>query len=289
MYNPNELLTKFKKYLQAEQLAKSTIDQYSCMVKFFLNYHKCGAERISTQQIVSYLANISSPISRKQARAAIAKMYFMLGSKQKMNRVPKPKQPKSLPAFLTEIEIGKLISSIINLKHKAIIILLYDGGLRISELQNLKMAHINGAQAILNIKNSKGAKDRLVPIQHTTIELLRNYYSQYKPTLYLFEGARGGVYSQSSIQAIIKKALKTASIQVQATSHSLRHSRATHLLNAGVDIKLIKDFLGHSKLETTEKYLHMSVSTLADKLRSASPALTSPQYPLYQSLQIPLN
>ncbi|AEV34175.1 hypothetical protein Oweho_3224 [Owenweeksia hongkongensis DSM 17368] len=88
MYNPNELLTRFRKYLQAEQLAKSTVEQYCCMTKYFLNYHKCGADRISTSQIISYLVTISSPVSRKQARAAIAKLYFMLGNHQKMNKVP---------------------------------------------------------------------------------------------------------------------------------------------------------------------------------------------------------
>lgn len=263
MYTPEPILTKYRKYMRAEQLAYSTRQQYASMLKQFLQAHRCTPERITTAHIISYLAAIPSPVTRKQARAAIGKLYAMLGHSQKMKGVPKPLQPKSLPAYLTESEVQRLLSVISNVKHRALLTLIYEGALRISELQNLRILDIKGKEALLLIHHSKGAKDRQVPVKPYVIDLLRKYYRSYRPAFFLFEGSPGTRYSKSSIRAILKNALRKAGIQSTITPHGLRHSRATHLLNAGVDIKHIKELLGHTRIATTENYLHLSTATLA--------------------------
>lgn len=267
MYNSENTLTDFRKYMRAEQLARSTCQQYASMVKQFLEAHRCQPHRISTASIISYLAGIASPVTRKQARSAIGKLYYMLGMPQKMKGVPKPRQPKSLPNYLTESEVKRLLSSIDNLKHRAILTLIYEGALRISELQNLRILDIKGKEAILLIHHSKGAKDRQVPLQHWVVDLLRAYYRKYRPAFFLFEGAPGVQYSKASTRAILRKALQKANIKTQIAPHGLRHSRATHWHNAGMDIRYIQQLLGHTRITTTEQYTHLSTATLAAAVR----------------------
>lgn len=270
MYNPEPVLTAYQKYLQAEQLAWRSRKVYSSLLKAFLETHRCQPQRISKQMIIAYLAGIVSPVTRKQVRAAIDKLYTMLGHSDKMEGVPYPKQPKSLPKILTKGEVQRLMECTTNLKHRTILMLLYQGALRISELQNLKVSQVNGEEALLKIVNSKGAKDRNVPLKHELIPELRKYFMRYRPKHYLIEGATGGIYSQQSIRNILKDSLKKAGITTQIKAHGLRHSRATHLYSAGVKLLDLKNFLGHTKTETTEIYIHLSATDVATAIREAS-------------------
>ena len=158
---------------------------------------------------------------------------------------------------MSQEEVLRIIQCTLNLKHRAILALIYSCGLRISELINLKLVdfHIDRKQLI--VKNGKGRKDRYVSLADSFIPLLSNYYYSYKPKSFFVEGQKGGKYSAESVRKFLKNSCRRANIQKNVTPHTLRHSYATHLLENGVDIRYIQLLLGHSKPETTMIYTHV--------------------------------
>lgn len=201
---------------------------------------------------------------QNQAINAI-KFYFeqVLDMPQRFYEIDRPRKEQKLPGVLSEAEIIKLISVTENLKHKAILTTIYSCGLRLSELLALKITDIQSDRNLLLVRNAKGKKDRNTVLGEKTINLLRKYYIQYRPQVYLFEGQKGGTYSAKSVQNIVKHALAHAKIDKPASTHTLRHSFATHLLENGTDLRYIQTVLGHSSPKTTEIYAHVSTKSLA--------------------------
>jgi len=136
--------------------------------------------------------------------------------------------------------------------------------LRLSKLINLKISDIESDRNLLRIRNAKGKKDRTTILSNNTLLLLRKYYAYYKPKEYLFEGQAGGQYSCKSVQNIVKQGLLAAKINKQASTHTLRHSFATHLLENGTDLRYIQVLLGHSSPKTTEIYTRVSTKSLSE-------------------------
>jgi site-specific recombinase XerD len=128
----------------------------------------------------------------------------------------------------------------------------------LSELLNLKITDINSGNMVVHIRNSKGNKDRVVMLSNQLLEDLRKYFLEYNPKEYLIEGQGGGLYSEKSVQTVVKDAAVRAGIKKQVTPHMLRHSFATHLLENGTDIRYIQQLLGHSSIKTTEIYTHVT-------------------------------
>ena len=192
------------------------------------------------------------------------KFYYeqVLDMPQRFYEIDRPRKEHKLPFVLSEAEIGSIISITSNLKHKAILVTIYSCGLRLSELLNLKITDIQSDRNLLLIRDAKGNKDRTTILSDTTISLLRKYYVQYKPQVYLFEGQKGGPYSCKSVQNIVKHALVLAKIAKPASTHTLRHSFATHLLENGTDLRYIQVLLGHSSPKTTEIYAQVSTKSL---------------------------
>jgi site-specific recombinase XerD len=174
------------------------------------------------------------------------------------NMLYRPKSAKKLARVLDPEQMEKLIGSITNLKHKSIIALEYASGLRISEVTGLKVDQLKFRNGEIQVFADKGQKERMTLFGESLRELLTAYLEEYKPRDYLFEGATGGRYSQTSIRNILKKGLLKAGIDEKATNHWLRHSFATDLLENGVDIRFIQDLLGHSSIKTTLRYTHVS-------------------------------
>ncbi len=145
-----------------------------------------------------------------------------------------------------------------NLKHKAILTTIYSCGLKLSEVLELRMADIKTHENMILIRSAKGKKDRMVMLSPLLLDLLRTYYKTYQPQNYLFEGIAGEKYSERSIQQIFKNALQKAGIISPASAHTLRHSYATHLLENGTDIRIIKELMGHNNIKTTEIYTHIT-------------------------------
>jgi len=158
---------------------------------------------------------------------------------------------------LSQEEVLDIIGCTQNLKHRAILALIYSCGLRIGELINLELVDFHIERKQLIVKNGKGRKDRYVSLAESFIPLLSNYYDTYKPKKYFVEGQKGGKYTAESVRQFLRKSCKNANISKAVTPHTLRHSYATHLLENGVDIRYIQSLLGHAKPETTMIYTHV--------------------------------
>ncbi len=155
-------------------------------------------------------------------------------------------------------KIRKIINSITNLKHRAIISTIYFCGLRISEAVNLKINDIDSSAMTVKIVNAKGRNDRIVMLSENLLSLLRDYFKEYKPKVYLFEGQKGEKYSSRSIQQIFNNAVKKVGGKKKITVHSLRHSFASYLLDNGTDIRFIQKLLRHKHLSTTQINTHIN-------------------------------
>lgn len=167
-----------------------------------------------------------------------------------------------LPVILSKEEVHSILSGITNLKHKAIISTLYACGLRLSEVLNLTLKDIDSYRMLVRVEQSKGKKDRYVPLPSNLLELLREYYKLYKPYYYLFEGQYRGKYAARSVQNVFKRAVQKAGVQKPVSVHTLRHSYATHLLESGVDVRIIQKLLGHASIKTTQIYTQVTNSKI---------------------------
>jgi integrase/recombinase XerD len=164
---------------------------------------------------------------------------------------------------LSKEEVKLILLAPSNIKHKAMLSLIYSCGLRCSELLNLRPEHIDSKRGLVIIKQSKGKKDRVTPLSLKLVELLREYYISIKPKEWLFEGQKLGTqYSEKSLQSVLKQSLEKSKIIKPVTLHWLRHSYATHLLEGGTDLRYIQELLGHNSSRTTEIYTHVSTNRL---------------------------
>lgn len=196
------------------------------------------------------------------SRINALKFYYeqVLNREKFFWEIPRPKKQYILPKVLGENELKRLFTALQNKKHKAILFTAYSAGLRVSEVVNLQLKHLDRSRMQILIERAKGKKDRYVMLSPVLLDILSNYYktSKPKPIRYIFEGPEPGTpYSASSMQKIFQIARKNAGINKNVTFHSLRHSFATHLLEKGVDIKYIRDLLGHFDIKTTSRYLHV--------------------------------
>ncbi len=185
--------------------------------------------------------------------------------------IPRPKKPLTLPKMLGKSEVKKIFDVTKNLKHLIGLKLSYGMGLRVSEVVNLKIADIDSKRMMVHVVGGKGKKDRYVPLPVSLLPLLRHYYVEYKPKEYLLEGQYGGPYAKSSLQQVFKRAMKKAGINKDIGIHGLRHSYATHLLEAGADMRFIQELLGHNSIKTTQIYTKVTprgLSKIASPLDS---------------------
>jgi site-specific recombinase XerD len=202
--------------------------------------------------------NIS--VSYQRSLVGAIKKVFELVENQKieLNYLYPKRKVNKLPTFFSQEEVRNLLNATENLKHKAILTIIYSCGLRLSELINLKIADIKSESNLLLIRQSKGNKDRIVALPDKLLLLLREYYKVYQPKDFLFEGAKGDQYSERSVQLILKNAMSKAGVLSKGSVHTLRHSFATHLLENGTDLRYIQNLLGHANSKTTEVYTHIT-------------------------------
>jgi len=173
----------------------------------------------------------------------------------------RPKKPKRLPNVLSKEEVKQILNASRNIKHRTMLSLIYSCGLKCGELLRLRPQHSDSHRNLLFVQQGKGRKDRIVPLSNKTIELMREYYALYRPAVYLFEGARAGEpYDDRSLQNVLKQSVRKAKINKPVTLHWLRHSYATHLLEAGTNLRYIQEILGHSSSKTTQIYTHVSTA-----------------------------
>lgn len=264
MINQN-LKEQFVTILRMQRYADRSIKTYASHLTYFLKVSsKLKTEDITQKQLEDFIIWLveKKKVGQSYQKAMIATITKFYNEIYKRNinlkhLYPKRKESK-LPKFLTKEEVKKILDATENLKHKAILTTIYSCGLRLSEVLELKIPDIKTQENLLLIRQAKGKKDRVVMLSPLLLELLRTYYKTYKPRNFLFEGQDGESYSERSVQQILKNALAKANVISPATVHTLRHSYATHLLENGTDIRIIKELLGHSNIKTTEIYTHIT-------------------------------
>ena len=267
---PDEYTAK----LEEMRYSNNTRKVYCEMFEEFINYfEEIELSEINEKQIsdyLRYLINVRKVSGSTQNQAINAiKFYYekVLKGSRKIYYIDRPREEKTLPEVLNEAEVAKLISVTKNLKHKAILITIYSAGLRISEAINLKVKDVDSKRMQIRVEQSKGKKDRYTLLGKKTLLTLRQYFAEYKPNLWLFEGEAGGQYATTSIYNIFGRAVKEAGILKKVSVHTLRHSFATHLLEAGTDLRYIQSLLGHSSSKTTEIYTHITTKGF-DQIRN---------------------
>ncbi len=257
-------------FMKNRRYASSTIQAYRTEILKFIRYCSRKSWQPSDVQdhlIQQYLFDEFTVLKRSRSAQNIAvsalKLYFRneFDKEIGLHIHLRPKREKHLPDVLSSVEVKAILGNIRNLKHRCIFYVIYSGGLRISECLHLKIEDIDSGRMVIHIRQSKGAKDRDVPLSRTCLESLRSYYRMHRPKNYLFEGKNGYPYSASSVRKVLKKSVEKSAIQKQVTVHTLRHSYATHLLENGTDLRLIQELLGHSSSRTTELYTHVSQAT----------------------------
>lgn len=265
-----EQIQKFIQWLSSKRYSPSTIKTYSEALKSFLVFYREKAvAAITNEDVVTYnndyiLKNNLSESYQNQIVNAI-KLFFttIRETKIEIAKIHRPKRAKVLPNVLSKEEVKLILNAHSNIKHKAMLSLIYSCGLRRSELIHLKITDIDSNRNIVIIRQSKGKKDRIAPLSTKILEMLRQYYSIYKPKIWLFEGQNGmEQYSDHSLQSVLKQALVKAKISKPVTLHWLRHSYATHLLESGTDLRYIQELLGHNSSKTTEIYTHVSTKSI---------------------------
>lgn len=258
-----KILKIFEEKLRYKNYSERSIKSYiSCLDNFLHQKNIRDPYQVRTQQIVEFLENYPySSVSQQNQYIGALKLYARLVLNRKevhLSKIERPKTEKKLPRVI-DVDVIKLkLSKIKNLKHKSILTLTYSVGLRVSEVVNLKIEDIDSKRMVIHIKNAKGRKDRIVPLSQTVLELLRQYWKEYRPTEYLFNGRNSRQYSVGSCQQIYKKYIDSNS-----SIHTLRHSSFTGLLENGTDIRIIQKIAGHSNIKTTEIYTHISTETLS--------------------------
>ena len=258
------LLNNFYLFLKGKRYSQSTIKTYTFFIADFINfYRKTPLNNLTNRAVELFIEKVfitrNYSISTQRQFISALKIFIVFYPHTEINDLvlERPKKSRKLPSVLSQEEVLKIISSTQNLKHRAILVLIYSCGLRISELVNLELTDFHIQRKQLVIKNGKGRKDRYVSLADSFIPLLSNYYHSYKPKFYFVEGQKGGKYSTESVRQFLKKSCVKANIKKTVTPHTLRHSYATHLLENGVDIRYIQSLLGHAKPETTMIYTHV--------------------------------
>lgn len=262
----DDLKKRSLQHLKRKRYSRHTIKNYLRHIELFLSY--IGNGKIDGDAIIGYLDYLVSekrvsPAYQQMATNAIRYLVVHILQEKMPKSSLRPKRERPLPLVLSIQEVEKILAATSNIKHRLVILLIYSAGLRISEAVNLQLKDIDYERRIITIRKGKGKKDRQVPLSTKLEKYLSKYFREYKPGRYLFEGQKGGKYSVRSIQTVFRNACKKAGIKKPATVHSLRHSYATHLLEAGTDLRIIQELLGHQSSKTTEIYTHVSSSTIA--------------------------
>jgi integrase/recombinase XerD len=259
-------IERFMDWLRSRRYSENTVKTYSESLKTFLLYFdKKQIAEITNEDVIDFNNNY---ILKKELSASFQnqvvnaiKLFFrtMQHKKLDVDLVHRPKRAKVLPNVLSKEEVKVLLNSLSNVKHKAMLSLIYSCGLRRSELLNLKLTDIDSKRNLIIIRQAKGRKDRIAPLSLKVLELLRSYFEAYKPKFWLFEGQdKNSKYDERSLASVLRLAVEKSKIHKPVTLHWLRHSYATHLLENGTDLRYIQEILGHSSSKTTEIYTHVS-------------------------------
>jgi integrase/recombinase XerD len=256
--------------LKLRNFSETTINTYTRIVEDFAVFFHRSPEQLGPEQVRQYLLRAIEDKklawSTYQVQRAALKFIYTKTLKRPWFdlEIPKPKVKRKLPRVLSPEDIQQVLNATMNLKHRAIIATLYGAGLRRAEVRTLKVSDIDGQRMVIHVRDGKGHVPREVTLSPKLLGLFRIYWRWRKPKDWLFPSAcsRDRPINLSAIYIICENAAKAAGLKKAFNPHILRHSYATHLLEAGTDLRVIQLLLGHADLQTTAKYLHVSKKTL---------------------------
>ena len=266
------LRQRFLQDLQLRNYAPKTIQAYLAAVVRLAKHFRLSPEQLSTEQLRDFqLRLLHQKVSWSlfnQTAAALRFFYAVtLGQPDFVPRIPYGKKTRTLPTVLSLAEIQRLLDALPGPRDRLLLRLTYACGLRVSEVVGLQVADIDGPRCLLHLRHAKGGKDRLVPLSTGLLGLLRDYWRQHRPRTWLFPGARADSHlSIAAAQKVCGRAVRAAGLSKRVSMHTLRHSYATHLLEAGVDLVTLQKLLGHRYLSTTAGYAHLSTQHLQQQI-----------------------
>jgi integrase/recombinase XerD len=255
--------------LQRRNYAQSTVEAYTLALRQFAEYFHRPPDQLGPKHIREFQLHLVrdrklAAATVKQRMAAV-QFFFARTLKRPYLRedFPYPKAPRRLPVVLSQDEVARLIDAASNLAHRAMLMTLYSTGLRRSEVARLKVSDIDSDRMVIHVRQGKGRKDRDVPLSPKLLETLREYWRWKRPSSYLFPSGvtnrdKGGPLTGKAVWHAFRNAVQRAGIQKKVGPHALRHSYATHLLEAGADLRTIQLLLGHADIKHTTVYLHLS-------------------------------
>jgi len=258
--------------MELKNLSKNTQRAYLAAVTGLAKHYQQSPARITDKMIEDYLLYLkndkgNAPNSCGSVLTGLRFFYKNVAQKQVTVDYSLRKKPRKLPAVLTMEQVWKLICATNNLKHRLVLMTTYSAGLRASEVIGLKPEHIDSERMLIKVEDGKGNKDRYTLLSVKLLAELRQYYRKYRPEVYLFPSTykerKNSPLAYESIRSVYEEARKRAGIKKGEGLHTLRHSFATHLLEAGYDIRKIQVLMGHTRLSTTMIYLHVSRETLS--------------------------
>ena len=260
------LLERMTHEMQIRNYSERSIQCYTSHLTNLVNHFDIPLNDVGISQVKDFLHHritidkVSTSTVNQTISAFKILQEDVLGLKWEGIKLKRPRRNQKLPVVLSLEEVESLICSTTNLKHRALLALSYSSGIRREEAQKIKPENIDSARMQVHVTNGKGRKDRYTILSKSALNLLRTYYKITRPSVYLFEPSfeRGKHLSASTLDKIVKNSAKKAGIKKKISFHTLRHSFATHLLEQGIHIKMIQQFLGHSSIKTTMVYLHIA-------------------------------
>lgn len=266
----NEQYTSMmKNVLKLKGYSPKTIKSYMSHAKLFLKHCNKTAEIVDEEDINSYLLFLidKQQNSHSYVNQAVNSIKFLykniLSRSDLVLQLLRPKNEDKLPEILSQKDVMRILENISNIKHKAIMFLIYSAGLRVGEAVRLKHADIDSERMLIHVVQGKGRKDRYTVLSQTALEVLREYVKRYKPEKWLFPGEDPGKHiTERTVQRVFECTKEKTGIQKKVSVHSLRHSFATHLLEGGVDLRYIQELLGHQSSKTTEIYTHVTQKSI---------------------------
>jgi site-specific recombinase XerD len=264
------VLPAMEQMLKLKAFSVSTIRTYiNEMSQLLQAIRDIPADELKPEHLKLYLVYCYEKLKLREntlhSRINAMKFYYekVLGREKFFWEIPRPKKQYQLPKIISTNKILAGILTIRNLKHKTLLLMAYNAGLRVSEVVKIKLTDIDKDRMQLRIEKSKGKKDRVVPLAKTLMPILSEYIDKCNPNYWLFEGqVKGAPYNKRSAQIIFKDAFKNLGLPANLSFHSLRHSYATHLLDNGTDIRFIQELLGHNDIKTTLRYTHVTTRDL---------------------------
>ncbi len=260
----SELRKKMIRAMELKDFSIRTQEAYLSAVKGLANFHGKSPDLLAQKQVEDYLLHLKKEGKSSSTRnVVIAGLRFLYEHTLENNDIflkfPKRRGPKILPQVLGVSEVAGILNASKNIKHRTILMTAYSAGLRLSEIANLKIDHINSERMQIRVEQGKGRKDRDTLLSKRLVQELRVYYKAYRPDSWLFYSKKRHIpMSTTSIQRIYNSAKAKAGIKRGRGIHTLRHCFATHLLEAGCDLRRIQFLMGHRSLSTTMVYLHVS-------------------------------